>query len=142
VRTLLALLCGSTLYLGLAVTGADAQTGTETRIFLFVIQCDGQQKTLNFTASGLGANTNKFAGAAEISIIDNPGALHFIIVDLNGDATKVLMTMGVGETHGFKPNFIPVTTNNSGAVVVSLLGACSTGGQTQGFLTVLFFPAP
>lgn len=81
----------SALCFGLAATAANA---SESRSSTFLFTCDGTNKTTNFTVSGLGNNTTRFVQSAEVALFENRGGLQYVIVRLNGDPNKQLVTMG------------------------------------------------
>ena len=130
--------CGSLLCAGLAVTPS---TASETRITSFVVPCDGQQKVINFTFSGLGTASTRFIQGAEISLYEKTPSttLQFIALTYQGD-NKYLALMGVSDTHVSNQltGFISVP-NVGGTAPFVLYGSCTGGGQVQGFAMVYFF---
>jgi hypothetical protein len=80
----------SALCFGLAATAANA---SETRSSTFLFTCDGTNKTTSFTVSGLGNNTTRFVQSAEVALFENRGGLQYVIVRLNADANKQLVTI-------------------------------------------------
>src|SRR5262245_30200133 len=134
---LLSVLCGSTLFMGLALTSANA---SESRLFTFAITCDGSAKLVTLNAGGLGASAARFVQSAEISIFDNPQALSYIVLEALTDVTKTLLTLGKGQTNnrGDFTGFYSIG-NAGGVIPFTLVGVCSGGGTLQGLVTIGFF---
>jgi hypothetical protein len=141
-------LASSLVCCGLAVTSVNA---SESRNTNFLFACDGQNKTVTFTASNLGNNVTRFIQGAEISLFENRSAitngvellaLQYILLRAQGDPTKQLLTLGSREPGARNQftGFIQVTTSATGTVNFTIDGACNDGfGQIQGNLTIWFF---
>jgi hypothetical protein len=141
-------LASSLVCCGLAVTSVNA---SESRNTNFLFACDGQNKTVTFTASNLGNNVTRFIQGAEISLFENRSAitngvellaLQYILLRAQGDPTKQLLTLGSREPGARNQftGFIQVTTSATGTVNFTIDGACNGGfGQIQGNLTIWFF---
>ena len=82
---LLSLLCLSALGFGAVVLPANA---SETRVEDFSLQCDGTERTVVFTATGLGTAASRFIQGAEVSVTDS--SLQSLLVRVAGDPTKVI----------------------------------------------------
>jgi len=141
-------LASSALSIGVAVTSVNA---SESRNTNFLFTCDGQNKTITFTASNLGNNANRFIQGAEISLFENQErvvgninllALQYILLRAQGDPNKQLLTLGSRDPSARNQftGFIQVTTSATGTVNFTIDGACNGGfGQVQGNVTVWFF---
>jgi len=137
---LLSVLCGSALFLGLALTSANA---SESRTFSFVAPCDGQQKAVFFNATGLGAAPTRAVQSVEISLFDfgdAPHVLTYIVLTGFSDPNLVLITLGKGATHGSRDftGFYSMT-NTGGVIPFTLAVNCTGGGMLQGLVTIGFF---
>jgi|SRR5262249_21660048 len=137
---LLSVLCGSALFLGLALTSANA---SESRIFSFVVPCDGQNKAIFLNATGLGAAPTRAVQSAEIALFDfgdAPHVLTYVVLQGFSDPHLVLITLGKGETRGFRDFTGFYSMNNTGGVIPFTLSAnCMGGGVLQGLVTIGFF---
>jgi len=134
---LLSVLCGSALFMGLALTSANA---SESRLFTFAISCTGSAQLVTLNAGGLGAAATRFVQSAEISIFDNPAALSFIVLEALTDVNKTLLTLGKGQTNsrGDFTGFYSVGVAG-GVMPFTLVGACTGGGVLQGLVNIGFF---
>ena len=134
---LLSVLCWSALCLGFGLTSANA---SESRLFSFAISCDGSAKLVTLNAGGLGVASARFVQSAEVSIIDNPQALSFIVLEALTDVNKTLLTLGKGQTNsrGDFTGFYSVGVAG-GVMPFTLVGACTGGGVLQGLVNIGFF---
>ena len=130
-------LCGSALFMGLALTSANA---SESRLFTFAISCTGSAQLVTLNAGGLGAAASRFIQSAEISIFDNPAALTFIVLEALTDPNKTLITLGKGQINnrGDFTGFYSIPSAE-GIIPFTLFGACTGGGTLQGLVTIGFF---
>jgi hypothetical protein len=129
----------SAFCLGLAAIAASA---SETRNSNFAFTCDGTNKTVSFTASGLGNNTNRFIQSAEVALFENRGGLQYVIVRAQGDPNKQLVTLAGSDNSRSNQftGFYQLTTSATGTVTFTVDGACNGGfGQVQGLVTIGFF---
>ena len=129
---------GSLLCAGLAVTPS---TASETRVTSFVIPCDGQQKQINFTFSGLGAASTRFIQGAEMSLFPKDPSTTLQFIALNAaQGNALLALMGNSDTHVSNQftGFFSVV-NNSGTIGFLIFGSCTGGGQVGGLVSVAFF---
>jgi len=131
-------LCVSALSFGLAATAANA---SETRNTNFLFACDGTNKTITFSATGLGNAASRFIQGAEISLFENHGGLQYIILRAQGNANFQLLTMSTADNRVFRDftGFFSVP-NVGGTIQFTIDGVCNSGaGQIQGVVTVAFF---
>jgi len=131
--------CGSLLCAGLAVTPS---TASENRSFSFIVPCNGQQQTINLTASGLGTASTRFVQGAELALFqkDPSTTLQYIVLAATGGSGSTLAMLGVSDTHvGNMFTGFYALPNNSGTIPFTLFGSCTGGGQVQGFVVVQFF---
>ena len=115
---------------------------SETRQSDFAIPCDGTNKTVSFTFTGLGAASTRFVQSAEISLFENPAASQYVLVGATNPAglTDMLATLGRGEvsrTNQFTGFYS--LTNNGGSIIFSVSGSCIGAGQIQGIVVIGFF---
>jgi len=132
-------LCGSALFLGFALTSANA---ADARLVSFAFSCDGLAKVVNLNAGGLGNSVARFVQGAEIVVFDNPDSLSFAVLSALSDPTKTLLTLGKGgrrATNLFVFSVFQTNTSPSGVVPFTLTGSCLGGGMVQGLVTIDFF---
>ena len=137
---LLSVLCGSALFLGLALTSANA---SESRFFSFAVPCDGQQKAVFFNATGLGAAPTRAVQSAEIVLFDfgdAPNVLTYAVLLGFSDSHFTLITLGKGETRNSRDftGFYSMTSTG-GVIPFTLAVNCTGGGMLQGLVTIGFF---
>jgi hypothetical protein len=134
-RVACAALLGSTL-------GATVGQGAETRVQAFTLLCDGTARTTSFNLTGLGASVNRFIQASSFAVTEPRGGIKLLRLVAQGDATKVVLELGAGQTgkHADVRNnsFIQTSTNASGQVPMQVIGICVGGGSMQAFATVWF----
>ncbi len=101
----------------------------------------GTNQHVDVTASGLGANTNRFIQGAELTVIDTRGALLYTVVRAQGDQTKQIITIGPGSTRARADytGFIQVTTNALGEIPIGIDAACFPGNPLPALVTIYFF---
>ena len=131
-------LCWSALFLGFALTSANA---AESRLFSFSFACDGQFRLVTLNAGGLGVATTRFLQGAEIAIFDNPDSLSFIVLEALTDPNKTLLSLSKGERRASKDfeGFFQASTNAAGIIPFTLAGTCTGGGVIQGLANIGFF---
>jgi len=88
----------------------------------------------------LGVASARFVQSAEVSIIDNPQALSFIVLEALTDPNKTLITLGKGQINnrGYFTGFYSIPSAE-GIIPFTLFGACTGGGTLQGLVTIGFF---
>ena len=126
------------LGVGLAPMPAGA---SESRVVVFSIACDGTSKHVEFSASRATTNATQFIQGAEATVLDTRGALRGLVVKLQDDDTKELISVGPGETQARTDytGFIQVAVNAAGKVPISIDATCTPGAPLQGVVSVLFF---
>ena len=131
-------LCWSALFLGFALTSANA---AESRLFSFSFICDGQFKLVTLNAGGLGVATTRLVQGAEIAIFDNPDSLSFIVLEALTDPNKTLLLLGKGVRQASRDftGFFQVPTSPAGIIPFTLAGTCTGGGVIQGLANIGFF---
>ena len=137
VRTILGV---SAFCLGLAATAANA---AETRNGTFLFTCDGTNKTVTFTFSGLGISVARFIQGAEVTLFENRGGLQYVILRAQALAEKQLLSLGSQDNSNhrdYTSSIFQVNTSPAGTVIFTIDGACNGGfGQVQGNVSVIFF---
>ena len=131
-------LCWSALFLGFALTSANA---AESRLFSFSFACDGQFKLVTLNATGMGGGASRFVQGAEIVLFDNPDSLSFLVLETLTDATKTLLSLGKGDRRAANQFTASIfqAPNNAGTIPFTLAGTCTGGGVIQGLATIYFF---
>ena len=137
-RTLLGI---SALCLGFAAGSAQA---AESRTSNFLFACDGTNKHLTITVTGLGASTTRFIQSASIVLFQNNGGLQYILLAADGNPNKILLNMGLGQTNAqqvYISSLFATTTNAAGEATFTIDGACTPGGanQIQGNVLITYF---
>ena len=133
------ILCWSALFLGFALTSANA---ADARLVSFAFSCDGLAKVANLNAGGLGNSVQRFVQSAEIVVFDNPDSLSFAVLSALSDPTKTLLSLGKGgrrATNQFIFSLFQTPTSPSGNIPFTLTGSCLGGGVVQGLVTIDFF---
>ena len=133
------ILCWSALFLGFALTSANA---ADARLVSFAFSCDGLAKVVNLNAGGLGNSVQRFVQSAEIVVFDNPDSLSFAVLSALSDPTKTLLSLGKGgrrATNQFVFSLFQTPTSPSGNIPFTLTGSCLGGGVVQGLVTIDFF---
>lgn len=130
------LLCLSALGLGFAALPANA---SESRVQNFSIQCDGTQRTVVFTATGLGTSVTRFIQGTEVSVSDF--SLQNLQVQVAGNPNKTLLTMGAGDVSARNQftGFFQVVTDASGNVAFEVTAACKSKTTLNGIVVISFF---
>ena len=138
--SLLGTLAISAVCFGLTSGLANA---SETRQSNFLIACDGTNKVVNLTFTGLGTAATRFVQSAEISIFENNGGLQFVLVGATNPAglTDLFLTLGKNEiTKSNQFTGFYSLTNSGGSITFQVIGACNVGaGQVQGIVVIGFF---
>jgi hypothetical protein len=147
----------SALCVGLAVIPANASVFSRSANFLFA--CDGANKTVLFTLSGLGASQNRGIVGSQIALFENSAGLQYLLLRAQqtqlltmGQATtnQTVIFSGVGQVGSQAAGTLTqifggvnVVTDASGNVTFEIEAACNpTAAQVQGIATVWFFSVP
>src|SRR5262245_60566326 len=114
---------------------------SESRQSNFLIPCDGTNKSVVFTFTGLGTGT-RLVQSAEVSLFENPSAVQYLLVGATSPAglTDMFATLGRGEVSRSNQftGFYQLTTNG-GSLVFSVSGSCIGAAQIQGTVVIGFF---
>ena len=127
--------------LGLALAAMPAQAA-ETRVGVFTVSCDGTNKHLDFTATGLGISVARFVQSFEISVVDTRGALLYAVVRANNDEKKQMISAGTGLTRAradYISSLFRTDTDASGNVLFGAEVGCTPGAPIVVVLTVYYF---
>jgi hypothetical protein len=125
-----------------ATVAAMPTDASESRVGVLTIACDGTNKHIDFSATGLGASVTRFIQGGDVTVIGAPGALLYMVVRALGDEKKQVVTLASGASHARVDlqGFIQAPTNASGQLPMTIDAACSPGaGQVQALVTVYFF---
>jgi hypothetical protein len=145
----------SSLWFAFVATPANATVTSRASTFLFT--CDGSNKTVTFNFGGFAVGSTQLVLGGELAIFENRGALQYVIMRVQGDATKQLVTVTLSDNraqtmfpgagiaplgNGSASATIPATIPASGNLVVTVDGACGGTGQTQGVATIWLLSNP
>jgi hypothetical protein len=132
------LICLSVLTLGLGTKSAQA---SETRVQDVSFVCDGTQRTVVITATGLGPATSRFIQGYQIALSDT--SLQFLRMQLAGEPNKTFAVMGTGETSARQDytGFFSVALDSSGNVAFEVTATCKSKGTSTltGTVVIEFF---
>jgi hypothetical protein len=134
-------MCLSLLALGFTVSPA---TAAESRIQEFSLGCDGTERTIIFTATGLGNSVTRLVQGAEVSLtgVKSAGRLQRLRIQVAGTPTKTFLTLGSGEVSARNQftGFFQVTTDATGNAVFEIIAACKSSKKPlEGIVVLSFF---
>ena len=132
------ILGGSVLCMALAAMPANA---SESRSHIFNVTCDGTNQHLEFNATGLGNNTNRFIQGAEITAVDTRGSVLYVLVDALNSPNLTLITTGPGAPHAaaYFTGFFKVTADATGNILIGVEAACTPGPPLPLIIVIQFF---
>ena len=130
------------LVLGLGLTlAAIPASASESRVGILTLPCDGTNKHLEFDASSLGNNVNRFIQGTEITALDTRGGMLYVVVRARNDEKKQLLMLGPGATRARSEftGFFQVLTDASGNILIGTDAACTAGAPIPLVVTIYFF---
>jgi hypothetical protein len=132
-----------------ALVAAPANASVSSRAANFLFPCDGTNRTVTFTFGGFAAGSTQNILGGELSIFENRGGLQYVIMRVQGDPAMQLATVTLSDNRGqtvfsgegvVGAALVTATMTAiippSGNLLVTVDGACSGGGQTQGLATL------
>ena len=138
-----------------ALVAAPASATVSSRATNFLFPCDGTNRTVTFTFGGFAAGSTQNVLGAELSIFENRGGIQYVIMRVQGDPEKQIATTTLTDNKGqtifsgegvVGAALVTATMTAiipaSGNLVVTVDGACSGGGQTQGLATIWLLNNP